>query len=151
MARYRSTRQRSFNGRADFYHKSLGKTFVDYEHEVVLKIGDASWTRYELATKLGCCHLSAARRLGKHLEEHGIDSVQKLHLTPPEELLSLNGLGTIQVFVVMCVLDAEKFNVEKWYGFDADTVTATTLIHRAKVKAREAGPRLRKKTKASAA
>lgn len=152
MARYRSTRPRTtgFNGRTDFFHRSLGKTFLDYEHEVVLKIGDATWTRAELATKLGCCHLTAARRLGKHLEEAGIDSVNKLHATPPEELLALSGLGTIQVFVVMCVLDANKFNAERWYGFDADTVTATTLMHRAKVKARETGPRLRKKTKASA-
>ena len=114
MARYNAPRHRSFNGRTDFYHRALGKTFLDYEHEVILQIGDAAWTRHELATQLGCCHLSAARRLGKNLEEHGIDSINKLHATSPEELLALQGLGTIQVFVVMCVLDARKFSAEKW-------------------------------------
>lgn len=136
MARSTNSRRRyagfGSNGRTEFYHHSLGKTFLDYEHEVVLQIGDDAWTRAELARDLGCCHLAAARRLSHNLELHDITSVNKLHATPPEELMAMAGVGTIQLFVAMCVLDARKFDAEQWYGHDADTVTATTLQARAK-------------------
>ena len=142
-------RPTSMNGRTDFYHRSLGKHFIDYEHEVVLDIGDVTITRMELAQRYGCCHLAAARRLSDNLKLHEITSINRLHATPPSELMGMAGIGTIQLFVVMCVLDENKFNAEQWYGHDADTVTATTLQARAKKQARAKGPKLRKKKPAT--
>lgn len=133
------------NGKSAFYQRSLGQTFLNYEYEVVLELGDVKVTRMELAQRYGCCHLSAARRLSNNLALHDITSINKLHATPPDELMALAGVGTIQLFVVMCLLDQHQFDAEQWYS---PTVTATTLQARAKKQAalaREKGPGRRKR------
>jgi len=137
MKRSRS-RSNGFNGRTAFYQAALGKTFVNYEHEVVFDLKDLQITRSELATRFGCCHLSAARRLSNNLKLHGITRVNELHATPPDELMGLAGVGVVQLFVALCILSEHGIDIEKYYGYDADTVTANTLRLRAKRAAEQA-------------
>lgn len=119
-----------FNGKTEFFKDALGKTFVDHEDAPIFILGNFTCSRIDLARKLGCAHPTAAVRLATALNEAGINTVAQLFKTAPVDLITVPGVGITMLYTAMCVLDANGYDVQAWYGWNKETVTASTLKHR---------------------
>jgi hypothetical protein len=93
----------------------LGKTFVDRQNEVVLKIGKDEWSRQELVEVLKCGNFAAAARLTKTLQDDRVNSVVDAcrHLSL-QDLLEREGVGETTAYVFMCAVDAVGKDPVRW-------------------------------------
>jgi hypothetical protein len=95
----------------------LGKSFVDRQHEIVLRIGDDQWSREGLVTDLKCGNFAAAARLTKTLERDRVNSVQDaVRRISLHDLLEREGVGETTAYVFMCAIDAIGKNPLTWCG-----------------------------------
>lgn len=96
----------------------LPPSFVSHlQDEVVLEVGGIGYTRDQMVNTLRCANFMAAVRLTENLKKIGIKNVKGLFKLGPDALYNTRGVGTAQVYVAMCVLDANGFSVEKWWGW----------------------------------
>lgn len=113
-------------------HATLGKTFADRVDDVILDVSDElRYTRREMIDFIGNANFSAAARLNKALKKLKVKTIKQLFEVDPFSLFRMKGVGDTTVFVVMCILDAHKYNVMEWWAWkDADQKKAA--IARAK-------------------
>lgn len=103
--------------------KTLSKGFAEALDTVVIDAGgELSFTRRQMIEDLDCGNFNAAARLSKVLRRLGIHTVAKLYRTDPQSLLRARGVGEATVYVAMCILDARKYDVYKWWGWKQDNV-----------------------------
>jgi hypothetical protein len=120
--------------------KTIGKTFADRLDESILNVSrDLSFTRREMVELLGCANFVAAARLEKVLKRLKIHTPAQLHKTDPFSLLRSRGIGETSMFVAMCILEANEFDVEKWWGWKQgdNVVKFSTFKHHAAARARK--------------
>ena len=84
----------------------LGKTFIDrLTSDIILKVGNSQYSRDDLVRECKVGNFGAARRLGRVLEDLGIESANDLARLSPEDLAAVKGVGETTVFVLLCVQD----------------------------------------------
>jgi hypothetical protein len=119
-------------------NKTIGKTFADKLNEIIIDSGGISFSRREMVEDLQCANFLAAARLSKVLRKLKITTPAHLNRTDPFSLLRTRGVGESTVFVAMCILDANGFSVEKWWGWkDTNVLKFSSFKHHASVKARK--------------
>jgi len=116
----------------------IGKGFADKLDEEVFSVG-MNWfyTRREMIEELGCANFQAAVKLAKVLKRLGIISPQQLYKVDPFSLARSRGIGEAALFVAMCILDANKFDVLKWWGYDGNIIKFSTFKRHAMTRARK--------------
>jgi transcriptional regulator of aromatic amino acid metabolism len=113
----------------------LGKTFLDHQREVVLRIGNDAWTRDEMVSQLKCANINAARLLTRAAEKLQVESVKQMAARISlEDLFAVKQVGITTVYVWLCVLDAlADQDPMRWIDRDDEKiVTLTTEKLRAK-------------------
>jgi hypothetical protein len=101
----------------------MGKTFLDRQNEVVLRIGNDAWTRDELVTRLRCANVNAARLLTKAAEQLQVENVKQMAARVTlEDLFALKHVGITTVYVWLCVLESDTHDPLKWIDRKADDV-----------------------------
>ena len=102
---------------------TIGKGFADKIDSEVFKV-TVNWfyTKREMVEELGCANFQAASRLSKVLKRLKINTPKELWEADPFSLVRAKGIGEASIFVAMCILDANKFNVEKWWGWNDNVV-----------------------------
>lgn len=105
----------------------LGKTFLDRQREVVLRIGSNTWTRDELVTQVKCANINAARLLSKAAARLDVENAQHMaaHVSL-DELFAQEHVGITTVYVWLCVLDAMNQNPLAWIDRPADEIVTLT-------------------------
>lgn len=118
--------------------KVIGKGFADKLDEAIFHVSqDLSYTRREMVEELGCASFIAAARLEKVLKRLKVFTPAQLYRTDPFSLARSKGIGESALFVAMCILDANKYNVEKWWGWkESNVVKFSTFKHHAIKRAR---------------
>lgn len=88
--------------------------------EIILRVGEKTFTRERCVKELGCPNFKAAANLSHALESIGVTSAKDLAKTTPADLLRLEGVGERTVFVALCVLDATSANgtADRWLHSD---------------------------------
>lgn len=112
--------------------KVIGKGFADRLDEQVFTV-TINWfyTRREMVEELGCANFIAAARLAKVLKRLEINKPEQLFRLDPFSLVRSKGIGEAALFVAMCILDVNKFDVIKWWGFTGTTVKFSSYKHHA--------------------
>ena len=97
------------------WESRFGASWHDTLGEVVLAIGTDVFTRRDIAVKLGCVNVKAARILHKVLRKFKPKSVAELtqRLTV-EELFATNGVGITVLYVWLNVLSYKGIGAEAW-------------------------------------
>lgn len=116
---------------------TIGKNFADKLDETILFVSrDISYTRRQMIDDLGCANFQAAYRLQRVLKRLEIYTPAKLFRTDPMSLARAKGIGEAAIFVAMCILDFEKYDVAEWWGWNkTNTVKFSTLKSKAIKKA----------------
>lgn len=117
--------------------KVIGKGFADRLDELVFMSGDMGYTRREMVEEIGCANFIAAARLGKVLRRLQVNTPKELYKLDPFSLARSKGIGEAALFVAMCILDANKFDVIKWWGFTGTTAKFSTYKHHAITQSRK--------------
>jgi hypothetical protein len=116
----------------------IGKGFADRLDEEVFKVTtNFFYTRREMVENLGCANFIAAARLAKVLKKLEIGTPAQLFKLDPLSLARSKGIGEAALFVAMCILDANKYDVIKWWGFTGATAKFSTYKHHAVSRARK--------------
>jgi hypothetical protein len=121
--------------------KTIGKTFADKLDSVVINVSqELSFTRREMVEVLGCANFAAATRLEKVLKRLKIFTAAQLHRTNPFDIVRVRTIGETSIYVAMCILDAAKYDVEKWWGWkDTNDVKFSSFKHNAIRRAKKRG------------
>src|SRR5580765_1389268 len=98
----------------------LGKTMVDMLHQPALTIGKTVFTRQDLIDKLGCGNFNAASRLTRILKELDITTTSQLAKLDPASLMRKKNVGMVTMYIAMCLLDFDDYNVEQWWGWNQE-------------------------------
>ena len=109
--------------------KVIGKTFADKLDEVVFSL-HRDYSRRDMVEQVGCANFVAAAKLAKVLKRLQINTAGRLYRLDPASLARSKGIGEACIFVAMCILDYEGYDVMKWWGTDSakfSTVKKTTL------------------------
>lgn len=113
-------------------HATLGKTFADKLDEPVISVSDElNYSRREMVDFIGNANFSAASRLNKALKKLKVTTIKGLYEIDPFSLYRMKGIGDTTVFVVMCILNAHKYNVMEWWNWK-DAEQKKAAIARAK-------------------
>ena len=119
----------------------LSRSFADKLDEIIFSVGNTEYSRRKMVEELGCANFIAAAKLTKVLRRLKISSVKGIWDVDPVDLARAKGIGEASIFVVMCLLDAHKFDVEKWWGWNNNSVKFSTFknnaISRAKRRSQE--------------
>jgi hypothetical protein len=99
----------------DKVEQVIGKSFADRLDELVFSSGEMGFSRREMVEELGCANFLAAARLQKVLRRLGVNTPAQLFKTDPFSLARSKGIGEASIFVAMCILDARKYDVLKWW------------------------------------
>ena len=109
----------------------LGRSFVNRQNEIVLRIGSRQWTRMQLVRQVGVGNLAAAAKLSSVLRRTKILTLSQLYAVDPRDFALIPRLGETTVFVAMAVLQSEGFSVDRWIqqiaGEKKKVVTFRTL------------------------
>jgi len=111
----------------------IGKGFADKLDSEIFKVG-LNWfyTRREMVEELGCANFIAAARLAKVLRRLQVHTPAQLYKTDPFSLARAKGIGEAAIFVAMCILDANEYDVIKWWSWkDTNDVKFSTYKHHA--------------------
>jgi len=112
--------------------KIIGKGFADkLDTEVFLVSESFSFTRREMVDDLGCANFIAAAKLAKVLRRLQIFNIRQLYNIDPLSLARSKGIGETALFVAMCILDTNDYDVEKWWKYKDNTVKFSTFKHHA--------------------
>ena len=117
----------------DVVEKTIGKTFADKLDELIIDVShELTFTRREMVEDLRCANFLAANRLNKVLKKLSISTPAQLNRTDPFSLLRVKQVGEATVFVAMCILDANGYSVEKWWGWkDTNVLKFSAYKHQA--------------------
>lgn len=96
------------------HQQFLGKSFVNKQNEIVLRIGGRQWTRTQLVQIIGVGNFAAAGKLSTVLRKKNISTVEGLYRIDPRDFALIPHLGETTVFVAMAILKAEGFDVTHW-------------------------------------
>lgn len=112
--------------------KVIGKGFADrIDEEIFTVTTEWFYTRREMVEELACANFIAAVRLAKVLKRLGVNNPKGLYKLDPFSLARAKGIGEAALFVAMCILDANSFDVIKWWGFTGTTAKFSTYKHHA--------------------
>jgi hypothetical protein len=118
--------------------KVIGKSFADKVDGEVFKVTiEWFYTRREMVEQLGCANFIAAAKLSKVLKRLKISTPKALWDMNPIDLARAKGVGEASIFVAMCILEANKFDVEKWWGWNDNVVKFSTFKSHAIARARK--------------
>lgn len=109
----------------------LGKTFADKLDETVFNVGAMKYSRRQMVDELGCANFIAAIRLQKALRRLGISTPAQLNKLDPFSLARVRGIGESSLFVAMCILDHNQYNVIDWWEYKDNVAKFSTFKHHA--------------------
>jgi hypothetical protein len=116
----------------DVINTTIGKGFADLMDEKVMDISPSlSYTRREMVEDLGCANFIAASRLANVLKKLKIVTPLQLARTDPFSLVRTRGIGVTAMFVAMCILDANRYDPVKWWGWKGNETKFSSLKHTA--------------------
>ena len=111
--------------------KSLGTTILTSLQDVRLTIGATTYTRQEMIDTLGCGNFAAASHLTAVLKRLGVTTIAALYKLDPGSLARQRLVGITTLYVAMCVLDSEGYDIAKWWGWHQEKVVKfSTYKHR---------------------
>lgn len=111
----------------------IGKTFADKLDQVFFDVSPhLRYSRRTMVTDLNCANFIAAVKLAKVLHRLKIRTVANLYKLDPFSLARTKGIGETTLFVATCILDANGYDVAKWWGWKQDNVVKfSTFKHHA--------------------
>lgn len=116
----------------------IGKGFADRLDEEVFTVNDEwYYTRRSMVELLDCANFIAAARLAKVLKRLGVKYPAQLARLDPFSLARTRGIGEAALYVAMCILDANGFDVIKWWGFTGTTTKFSSFKAHAITRARK--------------
>lgn len=115
----------------DSIERVISKGFADRLEETIFSVGKTEYSRRMMVEELGCANFIAAAKLTKVLRRLKITTVKSIWDMNPVDLARSKGIGEASIFVVMCLLDAHKFDVEKWWGWNDNVVKFSTFKNNA--------------------
>ncbi len=95
--------------------KVIGKGFADKLDEPVFTSGNWEITRRKMVSDIGCANFIAAGKLAKVLRRLKINSPTQLYRLDPVSLARAKGIGESCIFVAMCILAYNEYDVIKWW------------------------------------
>lgn len=113
----------------------IGKAFADKLDTEVFSVGNWTYTRRQMVEDLGCANFIAAARLQKVLRKLGVRTAVQLYKLDPFSLARSRGIGEASLFVAMCILDADGYNVIKWWEYKDNVAKFSTFKHHAMLRA----------------
>ena len=97
----------------------ISKTYADSLDSVAFHAGsDWKYTRRQMVDEIGCGSFNATTRLSKVLRRLGISTPAQLYKLDPVSLARTRGIGEASIFVAMCILEVNKYDVVKWWNCD---------------------------------
>lgn len=98
--------------------KVIGKGFADKLDEPIFYV-NVEWvyTRRQMVEEINCANFIAAARLAKALKKLGIASPAKLYKVDPVSLARIKGIGESSIFVAMCILYANRYDIVGWWQY----------------------------------
>lgn len=103
----------------------MGKTFIDRLDEPILSIGKDVFSRRQMIDELHCANFAAAARLSQAVEGFAPKSINDLaRRLSLDNLLGVDGVGVMTVFVWLTVLDHAGKDPEGWLNTDVNVPTA---------------------------
>ena len=90
-----------------------------YESDYIFNLSDElRFTRNEAIHELGCANWVGIKKLEKLLRRFKVRTARQLFLTDPKKFIAADGIGTVTLYVAMCVLDHHGYEVSRWWGWD---------------------------------
>jgi hypothetical protein len=107
----------NFRTRRQELEEKAGSSFVRRREEVVLEIGEYSFTRRELVEKLQCEHSRAAMNLNRVLKSFRVRSLRELtrRLTV-DKFVEISDVGDTTLVVFMIVMEYAGIDSFAWYN-----------------------------------
>jgi len=111
------------------WEQRAGKDFVDRLDEVVISVGEFTFSRREMIELLHCGNFAAGARLNRALRQFsGYRTVSELAKgVKIGDLMSVRHVGVTTVYVFMCIVEYAKLSPLRWLG--SETTIATTYEH----------------------
>lgn len=126
----------------------LGKTFVDRQHEIVLRIGKTGYTRQQMVDTLHCGNFNAARRLSRAAEQLAVNSAQEMATRVSlEDLFRIRDVGVTTVYVWLCILETLNKNPLQWLDRSTDEIV-TLATEKDRIKKAQPVKAKKKRTRA---
>lgn len=100
----------------------IGKGFADKLDELIVESGKLVYTRRQMVEQLGCANFVAAAKLSKILRRLGISTPAQLNNMDPLSLARVRGIGESCLFVALCILEANEYDVEDWWQYKDNNV-----------------------------
>ena len=89
-----------------------------YETELIFDVSkELQFTRDEAITKYQLANFKAIKNLEIQLKALNVKTVRRLFELDPASLLRTDGIGTVTLWVAMCILDKHGYNVAEWWGW----------------------------------
>jgi len=122
----------------DVIKTTIGKGFADKMEEYIMDESPSMrFTRRQMIDELGCANFLAAYRLSKVLKRLKISTPLQLARFDPFSLVRTRGIGETAMYVAMCILDFNKYDPVKWWGFNGNETKISTMKHNAIRKAKK--------------
>lgn len=116
--------------------KIIGKGFADKLDELIVESGKLVYTRRQMVEQLGCANFVAAAKLSKILRRLDISTPAQLNNMDPFSLARVKGIGESCLFVALCILEANEYDVEDWWQYKDNNVKFSSFKHNATKRAR---------------
>lgn len=100
----------------------IGKGFADKLDELIIESGKLVYTRRQMVEQLGCANFIAAAKLSKILRRLSITTPAQLNNMDPFSLARVKGIGESCLFVALCILEANEYDVEEWWQYKDNSV-----------------------------
>lgn len=103
-----------------------GKVYSNHLEEIIIQVGQYTFTRDEMICDLKNGNYRAGRSLTRFMRRFGASTVSKIARTlTPDELCQANGIGVFSVCLWLKILDYHGINSEAWWNRTTKVSTAT--------------------------
>lgn len=103
-----------------------GKVYSNHLEEIIIQVGQYTFTRDEMIEDLKCGNYRAGRALTRFMKRFGASTVSKIARTiTPDELCDGQGIGVFSVCVWLRILDYHGINSKAWWNKTTKVSTVT--------------------------
>jgi hypothetical protein len=114
-----------------------GKAYTNHLEEIIIQVGEYTFTRDEMICDLKNGNYRAGRSLTRYMKRFGTSTVSKLaRKIDPDTLGMGDGIGTFSVCLWLKILDYHGINSESWWNRTTKVATVTQKKRRKKRKKR---------------
>ncbi len=112
-----------------------GKAYTNHLEEIIIQVGEYTFTRDEMICDLKNGNYRAGRSLTRHMKRFGTSTVSRLaKIITLDELCQSKGIGVFSVCLWLKILDYHGINSKGWWNRTTKVGTATQNKRRKKHK-----------------